>query len=51
MKVKVINQYIDKNTSQLMEVGYVAEYEPERARELINKGFVEEVKSKTKSIK
>ena len=38
-----IVEWYDKDTAELMEIGCTAEYEPERAKELIDKGFVEEV--------
>ena len=48
MKVRVIERYVDKNTRFLMEEGMTAEYEPERAQELIDGGYVEPVKNKGK---
>ena len=46
MKVKVINEYMDKYTGEHMTVGKVTEYKPDRAAELIEAGFVEKVKPK-----
>lgn len=48
MKVKVLKNYVDKDTKWLMEKGMTAEYEPERAEELISGGYVEEFKPKKK---
>lgn len=46
MKVKVIKMYIDANTRERMDIGRVIEYSEERARGLIEKGFVEDAEKK-----
>lgn len=46
MKVRVIENYVDKNTKWFMEKGMTAEYEPERAEELIKGGYVESAEKK-----
>lgn len=51
MRVKVIKRYADKYTGELMEEGRKLELSPERVEELINGGYVEEVKEKPKKSK
>ena len=51
MKVKVISRYVDKNTFETMEEGATVEYEPERAKELIDGGYVEAIKKPAKGKK
>lgn len=51
MKVKVIQNYVDKDTKELMLTGAEAEYEKERAEELIKEGFCEAVKKPAKKVK
>ena len=51
MKVKVINRYVDRYTFETMEEGTTVEYEPERAKELMDGGYVEPVKSPAKGKK
>ena len=51
MKVRVIKNYVDKDTKWLMEKGMTAEYEPERAEELAKAGYVEIVQKKAKKAK
>ncbi|MCL1937591.1 MAG: hypothetical protein FWF52_04245 [Candidatus Azobacteroides sp.] len=51
MKVTVINSFVDKDTGRFQSIGEEAEYTEERAKELIEKGFVkaeEEVKTEAK---
>ena len=43
MKVKVVKTFIDRETLVRMDEGMSAEYSAERARSLIEKGFVEKV--------
>lgn len=43
MKIKVTNNYIDKDTKEPKSVGDVVEYAEERAKSLISRGFAEEV--------
>ena len=47
MKVKVCQQFNDKNTGKVRKVGSVFECDPERAEELL--GYVEPVKEKEPS--
>lgn len=46
MKVKVITEFIDRETKELKELDSVHEYEDARAKSLIAKGFVEKVSDK-----
>lgn len=46
MKVQVIKEFIDKNTKQYCAIGKVVEYEEERAKELMVKGFVKSPEKK-----
>lgn len=46
MKVKVIKNYVDRNTKELMETGSTIEYEDERAHELEAGGYVQIIDGK-----
>lgn len=46
MKVKVIKEYVDKNTREHCKIDSVQEYEEERAKELMVKGFVKSLEKK-----
>ena len=54
MKVKILRDFLDKETKAIMKADSTAEYEEERANELIKKGFAEKagkVKEETKEEK
>lgn len=44
MKVKVLKEFIDKNTRELHRIEDIVEYPLERAQELIDGEWVEEIK-------
>lgn len=48
MKVKVLKNFIDKETREFMAEGTEQEYETRRAMELKEKGFVEMLEEKIK---
>lgn len=49
MKVRVLKEFIDKNTRELHRIEDIVEYPLERAQELIAGEWVEEIKEESKA--